>query len=360
MSFYENTYLSWYIPKVLENVNPHEVDNTINLHSSGVTALGSNDFALAMGNNPYELPVRFEAALADWLDISPEEIIFTPGATGGNLIALLTLVESNQQVIVETPIYEPMFRQADRTADSDRLVRSFDDGWRLNLEQARHLINDNTGMIIITEPHNPSGTISPRNQVMELAALAAKSGAVLLINEVYRGFTDRPSYHGASDNIVIVNSLSKLFGTYWMRLGWLSAPNPIAEKLRLGRINTGLPTMPAAGLGLSVMEKAAVLQSKAVEISKQGFAIVNSWVENTEGVSWHAPQGIGFGCIKLPAQIDDVAFAEYLYKEKKVFVVPGTKFEAPGTLRISWLQSGDKLQEGLDLLAQGLGKFSVK
>jgi aspartate/methionine/tyrosine aminotransferase len=219
-------------------------------------------------------------------------------------------------------------------------------------------MNDDTAMVMLTEPHNPSGVFSPREDVLELADIARRRGAILLINEVYRGFTERSSYHGAADNIVIVSSLSKLFGTYWMRLGWLSAPEAIATRLRHGHTNMGMPTAPAAGLGISVMERAAALQESARDTSRKGFPTVNAWVERTDGVSWHAPQGIGFGCIKIPDGTDDVALAEHLFEKRQVLLVPGTKFEVPGTLRISWLQSGDRLEEGLQRLGEGLKQAS--
>jgi aspartate/methionine/tyrosine aminotransferase len=55
-----------------------------------------------------------------------------------------------------------------------------------------------------------------------------------------------------------------------------------------------------------------------------------------------------------PCVPDDVAFAEALHDDRGVLVVPGTHFEVPGSLRLSWLQAGDRLEEGLSILAQAL------
>jgi aspartate/methionine/tyrosine aminotransferase len=81
---------------------------------------------------------------------------------------------------------------------------------------------------------------------------------------------------------------------------------------------------------------------------------VKAWVENNRDISWRQPDGIGFCCIKIPNDIDDVAFAQNLLDQRRVLVVPGAKFSAPGTLRVSWLQAGSRLEEGLDHLAQQL------
>ncbi|MFH1132564.1 MAG: aminotransferase class I/II-fold pyridoxal phosphate-dependent enzyme [Pseudomonadota bacterium] len=347
MRFDENKYLSWYLPRISGDNPP------INLHSSGVVGLDPKDFSIVL-ENPWELSEKFEAALSQWLSIPDDEIVFTPGATGGNLLALLALAPRQSEVIVESPIYEPMLRQTQRLCKTIRLVRSFKNNWRISLDEARRLINDNTALVMITEPNNPSAVFSPREDVLELANLSAKKNATLLINEVYRGFTERPSYHGAVDNIVVVNSLSKLFGTYWMRHGWLSAKTETIAKLKIAHLNMGMPTQPTASLGISVMANARALQEKAKQAAASGFSIVRKWIETTPGLSWCEPHGIGFGCIKLPQGIDDVSFAEKLFEKQNVLIVPGKKFEAPGTFRLSWLQAGADLEEGLKRISAEL------
>jgi aspartate/methionine/tyrosine aminotransferase len=349
MSFDENTYLSWYMPRAFCE---REV---INFHSSGVPELDPHELS-AVAEDPWSMPSRFEASLAEWLNISPEEVVFSPGATGGNLLALLTLADPDSEVIVESPVYEPMLRQAARLCRITRFNRTYDEGWRLPVDRLYGLISGDTRLVLITEPHNPAALFSPRDDVLELASIAAKKGAVVLINEIYRGFTTRHSYHGTADNIVIVSSLSKLFGTYWLRLGWLSAPADTTERLRKAHINMSIPTMAAASLGLLVMEKATRLQEKARFAAGNGFPAVKKWVERTDGISWHEPHGTGFGCIKLPDGTDDVSFAERLFNDRDVLVVPGAKFEIPGTVRISWLQTGEALEEGLQRIGQALNE----
>ena len=352
MRFDENDYLSWYIPRLFES------ENAVNLHSSGVPELDPRDFVLSQ-DETWGVATRLEQALADWLEIPAGEVVFTPGATGGNLLALLTLAAPGETVIVETPIYEPMVRQALRMGGVRRVARCFRDGWAIPLERMKELIDDGTGMVMITEPHNPSAVFSPRDDVLELASLAAGKGAFLLVNEVYRGFTHRPSYHGTAENIVVVNSLSKLFGAYWMRIGWLSAREDIAGKLREGHINMSLPTIPGASTGLAVMAMAGNLHAAARRAAVNGFSTVMDWVGGMPGVSWVVPHGIGFGCIRLPEGVDDLELAEKLFSERDVLVVPGTMFEVPGTLRISWLQAGERLGEGLGRLGEEILKRRI-
>jgi len=328
-------------------------DDSVNLNSSGMRPVEVDLTTLPPGGM-WEWPPAFEARLGNWLGIPADEVVFTPGGTGGNLLALLTLASRGSRLVLESPMYEPMVRQAYRLNEVVRLQRSFKEGWRLPLDQARKLITGNTRMVILCEPCNPPGIYSAREDILELAAMAEEKGAYLLINEVYRGFSDRPSLHGAAKNIVIVSSLSKLIGAYQYRLGWLSARPSVATRLREAHHNMGIPTAPAAAFGLKVMDKAEGIRNAAAAAAAAGLGVVDRWVNATPGLAWIPSQGPGFGSVELPEGIDDLAFAEQLHDEHGVFLVAGSMFELPGTLRIAWQQSGERLQEGLDIIAGAL------
>ena len=347
-TFLESRYLDWYIARLRRGGNP------VNLHSSGVPPMPAMSAEHPAG--PMETGLTFEAALASWLGVPTDEVIYTTGATAGTLLALLALARPTSEVLVEEPIYEPMLRQPQRLNRVRRLRRRFEDGWCVPVAQARQEIGPDTSVVMITEPHNPSGIFSPRENVLELASIAARHGAILLVNEVYRGFSDRPSYHGTADNLVVVSSLSKLLGAYWARLGWLSAPPPLARRIRAASLNIGPASTASAAVGLRLLQEVDEAQRRSVELARAPLSTVDEWVQRTAGVAWHCPQGPGYGCLRLPTGIDDVQFAERLHDEQGILVVPGTLWEAPGTLRMSWLCAGGRLQEGLDGLETHLDR----
>ncbi len=345
MTFHRNDYLEWYMPRVAAD------DGAINLHASGVPPLGAEEIEPPAGRME-RMDRLFEQRLGAWLGIPAAELVFTPGATGGSLLALLQLARPGSRIVVERPIYEPMLRQAERLGAVARLERPAERGWRFSLEEAERLIDGDTSLLMITEPHNPSGTLSPRDQVLALARIAAKRGARLLINEIYLGFTDEPSYRGAADNIAVVSSLSKLMGAYWARAGWLAAERSLAEELRRAHWNMGMPTRPGARAGLGFLERGDDLRERARQSARAGLEAVDEWVRGRPEIGWTRPRGVGFGCVELPAGIDDMELAERLHREKGTLSVPGSWFEAPGTLRLGWLQAGDRLAEGLDALGE--------
>jgi aspartate/methionine/tyrosine aminotransferase len=102
------------------------------------------------------------------------------------------------------------------------------------------------------------------------------------------------------------------------------------------------------------MERADELRQRALSIARSGVDQVDAWVRAAGGVDWAAPQGPGFGCVLLPPGTDDVALAVRLHDEFGVLVVPGSLLEVPGSLRLTWLQVGDRLSEGLERLTAAL------
>jgi aspartate/methionine/tyrosine aminotransferase len=348
MSFDRNDYLHWYLPRMRSK------DNPINLHASGVSALGVDEIEAATGDQ-WTMVARFEQGLASRLGVPSDEICFAPGATGGTLLALLTFAGSGDELVVESPIYEPMLRQAERLNRVKRFSRRPERDWRIPLAEVEEEITDGTAIVMITEPSNPGGTFCDRSDVLSLAEAASARGAIVLVNEVYRCFSDRPSFHGEMDNIVVVSSFSKLLGTYGLRLGWLSGSPDLIKKAKSAHMNLGMANQPAAAYGLGVLARADELRRRSVEISASGVDTVDRWVRSTKGVDWTRPMGPGFGCVRLPANVrDDIEFAERLMNKFGVLVIPGTHFEVPGTVRLSWLQSGDRLEEGLSLFARAL------
>ena len=350
MSFDRNEYLQWYIPRIGSR------KDAINLHSSGVAWLDASEVEPAAGKHS-AMVSRFEEGLAAWLGINPDEVCFTPGATGGTLLALLTFAERGSGLIVESPIYEPMRKQAERLNSVRRFTRCREEGWKIPLDEIAGMMTDTTSVVMITEPSNPSGTFCDRSEILALAEMAARNGAILLINEVYRCFGERPSFHGEAENIVVVSSFSKLFGTYGLRLGWLSGAAGLMQRARRAHMNMGMGTQTAAAYGISVLGQAETLGAQARDVSAAGVGTVEKWVESTPEIDWTKPMGPGFACVTLPdARRDDIGFAEGLLNDFGVLVIPGTYFEVPGTMRLSWLQSGNRLDEGLGLIAKALKK----
>lgn len=352
MNFERTDYLSWYLPRMRRH------DGSIALHASGMPALDPSTLAAEIGN-PWDVAHRFEAAVAGWQGLDPEQVVAVPGGTGGTLLALLTLLEPGKRIWVEAPHYEPMVRQAQRLGPVSRVCRLPEQGWQVQMEVLKQQMGPDTGLVMLTEPGNPAGVFVPEQQILELADLAAANGAWLLINEVYRDFSRRPSYLGRHPAIVVVSGLSKLCGLYWARAGWLAADAGVAQRFRHALLNFGLGTQPNCAWALPVLADIDQRVAKARQAAAAGVDIVDAWVMRRPGLAWYRPEGPGFGALILPEGTNDVHLAEALHDHAGVLTVPGSLFEAPGTLRISWMGiTLEQLTEGLSRMEPTLDSLA--
>lgn len=158
------------------------------------------------------------------------ECLVTVGATEGITAAVLGLVEPGAHVVLIEPFYDS-YRAAAILAGAEwtavPLVAG-DDGWRLDVAALRAAVRDDTTMIIINTPHNPTGTIFTRSELEAIADVARDSGAIVLADEVYERLLYDGHPHlsiadldGMRDRCVIVSSAAKTFNVTGWKTGWV-------------------------------------------------------------------------------------------------------------------------------------------
>ena len=158
------------------------------------------------------------------------ECLVTVGATEGITAAVLGLVEPGTHVVLIEPFYDS-YRAAAILAGAEwtavPLVAG-DDGWRLDVAALRAAVRDDTTMIIINTPHNPTGTIFSRSELEAIADVAHDSGAFVLADEVYERLLYDGHPHlsiadldGMRDRCVIVSSAAKTFNVTGWKTGWV-------------------------------------------------------------------------------------------------------------------------------------------
>jgi aspartate/methionine/tyrosine aminotransferase len=172
------------------------------------------------------------------LSIPAERIVVTTGASGGCLLAFLALFEAGQRVGVLEPGY-PCYRNDLQALGVEPvpIPVGHDTGFRPTVEQLEAV--GHLDGLVLASPSNPTGTVLPSQELAALVAWAERSGVRLVVDEIYHGITydgPAPSALAHSDQLVVINSFSKYFSMTGWRVGWLVAPNPIAEAAeRLGQ-----------------------------------------------------------------------------------------------------------------------------
>jgi aspartate/methionine/tyrosine aminotransferase len=178
------------------------------------------------------------------IDVGAERVIVTTGASGSCVLAFLAAFDAGDRVAVLEPGY-PCYRN-DLLAFGVEVVPipvGPGSSFRPTVEGLERA-GDLDGLVVAS-PSNPTGTVLDDRRLAGLAAWARSAGAQLIADEIYHGITyagPAPTALGHGDDVMVFNSFSKYFSMTGWRLGWIVAPDELAEPIeRLAQSLTVAP-----------------------------------------------------------------------------------------------------------------------
>ena len=335
---------------------------------AGIQALkeGKTHYTPALG-----LPALREE-IAAWyhtryqVDVSPERIVVTPGASGALLLVMGALLEQGKNVLLADPGY-PCNRHFARFVEGDvkSIPVSEDSQYQLTAAHIHQHWDENSAMALVASPSNPTGTVITESQLAELSqAVKAKQGS-LVVDEIYHGLTydgfKAPTALANDDQTFVINSFSKYFGMTGWRLGWLVVPEgytAVMDKLAQN-LFLAAPTM-------SQYAALAAFQQNTLEILEQR----RQTFEQRRNVLLPALRDLGFevpvspqGAFYLYADCssflneqipDSMALSQFLLKEAGVAITPGLDFgsyHADQHCRFAYTTGAEKLLKAVERIS---------
>ncbi|MCA9682048.1 MAG: aminotransferase class I/II-fold pyridoxal phosphate-dependent enzyme [Myxococcales bacterium] len=290
-------------------------------------------------------------------DVEPECVVPTLGASGAIAQVLCALARPGEHVIVERPTFEPLHRVPEMLGLSvSRLERKYEEGWAALPDRLARLLTPKTRAVILTSLHNPTGVPVGSEALAAIGEMAARVGALVLVDEVYLDFAfDAAGAHPwrpaavAIDNGLSWSSAGKCFGFAALRAGWVvTRDRDFAQALRTAAHYFHVdPPLPSLTLATTVMTQAASLAVQANHRAAEGRAVLEAWLAQERRIGW-VPPSAGQTCLlRLPDLMADTGFAVHLRERYDTQVVPGSLFEAPGFVRLSFNLAPAHLTEAL-------------
>ena len=317
-------------------------------------ALDQNDTHYPPGNGyPYLLEAisKFEER-AHGLRYSPEEIILTIGATEGLFIALSTVLNPGDEVIIPTPafsLYESITRLCRGVP-----VALPTENCRFQIDPAalEAAVTPRTKAIVLTSPNNPTGCIYTRETLDAVHAILKDKPVFVLCDDVYRTLVYTEGYHSFAeytdmrDRIIVIQSFSKPYAMTGWRLGYCLADAPIRDRMQLFHqysvVSAPSFVQPACAAALN-WDTAPV-----VELFRRRRYYVYKRLTDM-GLEVQEPEGAFYMFISIRRfGMDSQTFCERMLKEGLVGVIPGVYFGTEGYMRLSYCYSDGDLKEGLD------------
>ena len=311
-------------------------------------ALEINDFNL-YGYRPL---IR---ALADRYEVSPDQVVTAPGTSMANYLAIAATVGAGDEVLVEHPAYEPLLDIPELLGAT---VRRVERRFHIDMESLTDQLTPRTKLIILSNPHNPSGILELPEVLREIGRLAAQVGAYVLVDEVYMDFLfqgrPRTAVHLGS-NFLVTCSLTKVYGLDGLRCGWVLGPADVVKAMwRLQDffgVNGVIPGETTSVVAFQHLER---FQKRSQAILAANRPLVDRFMAaNQAALDW-APPDAGPVCFPRLRSGPADDFCARLRAEYDVGVIPGRFFEMPDHFRIGFGGPTEDLRAGLERLSQAL------
>ena len=282
------------------------------------------------------------------------------GCSFANHLALAALVSPGDEVLVEWPSYELLpsilgYLQA----DVRRFERRLDEAWRLDPYRAAAAINPKTKLVVLTNLHNPTGALADDATIHAIAGAAAKVGAIVFVDEVYRElmFVDdeaAATSFRADGNIVVTSSLTKAYGVSGLRCGWILAPPTLAHHMR--RLNDLYGVHPphiAERMAVVAFDRLPRLRARATALIDAGRAAYKAVLGGHPKLSQTI---FDQGTTVFPrlAEGDGDHFFQRLTEKFETSVVPGRFFGLTRHVRIGLAGDPHATRIGLGRVAAAL------
>jgi len=300
-------------------------------------------------------------SIAGFYDTSVDRVALASGASGANFLVLAALLGPGDEVLVEAPAYDPLLGAARLLgATVNRFERSFDAGYAVDPQRVAAAITPRTRVVVITSPHNPSGTALDTDACDALAEVAAAHGVHVLIDEVYLDtLAPRPMpAANRSDWFLSTSSLTKSYGLAGLRAGWvLAAPEVAAAVRRVRGTVEAIGAFPGEVMAQVAFDNIDALAARARAILEPGLAQLVAFVDARHELEWVQPAGGTVGFPRLRGRDDADPFIERLLHDFDTAVVPGRFFGAPAHFRVAFSGDSEVLAGGLAQLGKALDRL---
>lgn len=267
--------------------------------------------------------------------VSPDDVLVFAGAEEAIFALNNVLLGPGDHAVVVRPAYQSLAEVARAAgAEVTRVDLREADGWRLDPEEVRAALRPNTKLILINEPHNPTGSLMDRPTFDRLVELATEAGAYLIVDEVYRflEFDAADRLPAAADALaagVSIGVMSKSFALAGLRIGWVATRDRelLARLAAFKDYTTICNSAPAEVLALIALKAADRVLARNRGIVEANLPRLDAFFERWAGTfEWVRPRGGSIGFPRLVADLPIDRFAEDLVGETGVLILPGTVF----------------------------------
>ena len=286
------------------------------------------------------------------------EIMVTVGAMEGLYLALLSVINPGDEVIIPAPYYVN-YRQMVGMCHATPVIIDNPDSVDLtfNVDDIEAAITPKTKAIMINTPSNPTGRIMPQDTIARIAELAKKHDLVIFSDEVYKcliyggkEFRSIAAINGMRERTILINSLSKEFCMTGYRIGYVLAPEEvIAAMTKLQENVAACAPLPSQYAAIKALGGEEDYSADMVNIFTSRRNLLATELGKSKKIKCRAPEATFYMMVDISSTgMKSIDFCYALLRAKHVAVVPGVTYGncCDNYIRIAFTLGEEKIVEG--------------
>ncbi len=321
--------------------------------AAAIDAIGSRKNAYSLTQGVPTLREKLQAQVQQEFGHADRSLFVTSGTSGGLFLAMMSLVNPGDEVIVFDPcfvMYEPLIKLVHGVPV---VVDTYPD-FKIDIEKVRAAITPRTKLILFNSPANPTGYTAGEGEVRGVAELAAEKNVALLSDEIYRLFCyDAPYISPAkyNDQTLVIDGFSKSYAMTGWRVGWVHGPRAIVEEMiKVQQYSFVCAPQPFQWAGVAAMDIDMQMHIDAYRAKRD--RIVEGLRHDYELVT---PGGAFYAFPKVPLgpQYPWRNATEFVSRaiENQLLIIPGKIFSHSDThFRLSYAADERTIERGIEVL----------
>ncbi|MEM3870779.1 MAG: aminotransferase class I/II-fold pyridoxal phosphate-dependent enzyme [Candidatus Korarchaeum sp.] len=311
------------------------------------------------------LPELREGIARLYRKIEPDNVLVTRGAIEANFQVFYTLLEPGDKVVSIFPAYQQLYSAPESFGARVELLRlREEDSWLPDLSELER-IAEGSKLIVINNPHNPTGSVIDEATIRRIIEIAESSDSYLLFDESYHGlFLDpshsAPSAADLSERVIVTRSFSKPLSLTGLRLGWIATrDHRVIEELKLRRDYMAISnSVLVERIAAAAMERVERIYERSLRILRTNLRVLRELIEGRDYLDWVPPRAGSVAFPRYDLSVGSEELAVRLLREKGVFLVPGSCFGIEKHLRIGFGARPEVFEEGVRRLGEFLDSLA--
>lgn len=290
-----------------------------------------------------------------------ENIITGHGGVGANQIAYSSVYEPGDNLICIMPTYQQL-NSLPKLLGYE--VREYwlrpENNYDIEYDVIKEMMDENTKMICLTNPNNPSGRLFSKIELEKLAQIAKEREAYVLCDEAYM---EMPHIEGCKqvymadlyERGISTCSISKAFSLPGLRIGWAVTNAELIKQMVEYRhfytMEMGTVEEYLASIAITNREK---IFKRNMEIIEENLRQIDIWVNEEELLSYRRPDAGTVAIIKYELPVDSVEFCRTLVEKTGFLIMPGHAFGMEGHFRIGLVSPPDITAQAIKAITEHL------